>query len=118
MTKAPNDVVITGIGLVTSAGVGRAAHEALLSGAASFPRVDTERFAPYPVHPMPEIDWSEQIPRRGDQRQMENWQRLGVFAAGLALDDAGLKDDAETCSTMDMVVAAAGGERDIRPSIR
>jgi 3-oxoacyl-[acyl-carrier-protein] synthase II len=24
---------------------------------------------------------------------MENWQRIGVFAAGLALDDAGFKDD-------------------------
>jgi 3-oxoacyl-[acyl-carrier-protein] synthase II len=61
---------------------------------------------------MPEIDWSEQIPRRGDQRQMENWQRLGVFAAGLALDDAGFKDDADACGTMDMIVAAGGGERD------
>ena len=99
MTKAPTDVVITGIGIVTSQGVGHAAHEALLSGAAEFPRVDAGRFVPYPVHPMPEIDWSEQIPRRGDQRQMENWQRLGVFAAGLALDDAGLKDDAEACSS-------------------
>jgi 3-oxoacyl-[acyl-carrier-protein] synthase II len=44
---------------------------------------------------------------------MENWQRLGVFAAGLALDDAGFKDDAEACGTMDMIVAAGGGERDI-----
>ena len=49
----------------------------------------------------------------GDQRQMENWQRLGVFTAGLALDDAGFKDDAEACGTMDMIVAAGGGERDI-----
>src|SRR3546814_12106394 len=63
---------------------------------------------------MPEIDWSEQIPKRGDQRQMENWQRLGVFAAGLALDDAGLKTDADACSSMDMIVAAGGGERDIK----
>jgi 3-oxoacyl-[acyl-carrier-protein] synthase II len=113
MTKAPNDVVITGIGIVTAEGVGREVHEAILTGkAAPSARVDTERFAPYPVHPMPEIDWSAQIPRRGDQRQMENWQRLGVFAAGLALDDAGLKDDEEACGTMDMIVAAGGGERD------
>lgn len=113
MTKAANDVVITGIGIVTAEGVGCEVHEALLTGKAKpAARVDTERFAPYPVHPMPEIDWSEQIPRRGDQRQMENWQRLGVFAAGLALDDARLKDDAEACGTMDMIVAAGGGERD------
>jgi 3-oxoacyl-[acyl-carrier-protein] synthase II len=77
-------------------------------------KVETERFKPYPVHPMPEIDWSQQIAKRGDQRQMENWQRLGVFTAGLALDDAGLKDNAEACGTMDMIVAAGGGERDIK----
>ena len=114
MGKSPNDVVVTGIGLVSSLGVGREAHEVLLFGSkAPEPIVETERFKPYPVHPLPAIDWSAQIPKRGDQRQMENWQRLGVFAAGLALDDAGLKDDAEACSSMDMIVAAGGGERDI-----
>ncbi|SOC42832.1 3-oxoacyl-[acyl-carrier-protein] synthase II [Rhizobium subbaraonis] len=114
MTKAQNDVVITGIGIVTCQGVGTEPHIALLK-ATTAPelKIDTERFAPYPVHPMPEIDWSQQIAKRGDQRQMENWQRLGVFAAGLALDDAGLKDDADACGTMDMIVAAGGGERDI-----
>ncbi len=59
------------------------------------------------------MDWSKQIPRKGDQRQMENWQRLGTYTAGLALDDAGLKDNEEMVSTMDLVVAAGGGERDI-----
>ncbi|WP_440410943.1 beta-ketoacyl-ACP synthase [Neorhizobium petrolearium] len=113
--KSDNDVVITGIGIVTCQGVGKEPHVALLSSAdAGAPRVETERFAPYPVHPMPEIDWSAQIPKRGDQRQMENWQRLGVFSAGLALDDAGLKTDAEVCGSMDMIVAAGGGERDIK----
>lgn len=114
MAKAKNDVVITGVGIVTCHGVGAEAHVQIL-GAAKAPelKIDTERFSPYPVHPMPEIDWNQQIPKRGDQRQMENWQRLGVFAAGLALDDAGFKDDAEACGTMDMIVAAGGGERDI-----
>ena len=114
MAKSPNDVVVTGIGLASSLGVGRAAHEAMLfSGTLPQPVIETEKFAPYPVHPLVAVDWSEQIPKRGDQRQMENWQRLGVFAAGLALDDAGFKDDAEACGTMDMIVAAGGGERDI-----
>lgn len=114
MAKANNDVVITGVGIVTCHGVGAAAHVEIL-GAAKAPelKIETERFAPYPVHPMPEIDWNQQIAKRGDQRQMENWQRLGVFAAGLALDDAGFKDDADACGTMDMIVAAGGGERDI-----
>ncbi|MBX5297693.1 beta-ketoacyl-ACP synthase [Rhizobium sp. NLR12b] len=114
MSKAANDVVISGVGIVTCQGVGKEAHIALLS-AESAPKaiVETEKFKPYPVHPLPEIDWSQQIPKRGDQRQMENWQRIGVFAAGLALDDAGFKDNIEACGTMDMIVAAGGGERDI-----
>ena len=113
--KSDNDVVITGVGIVTCQGVGKEPHAALLSSAdVGAPKVETERFAPYPVHPMPEIDWSAQIAKRGDQRQMENWQRLGVFSAGLALDDAGLKTDAEACASMDMIVAAGGGERDIK----
>ncbi|MDM9618801.1 3-oxoacyl-ACP synthase [Rhizobium sp. AC44/96] len=114
MSKAQNDVVITGIGIVTCQGVGKEPHIALLNAAeAPAPIVETEKFKPYPVHPLPEVDWSLQIAKRGDQRQMENWQRIGVFAAGLALDDAGLKDDADACGTMDMIVAAGGGERDI-----
>ncbi len=111
-TKSKNDVVITGIGLVTSLGVGVGAHEELLNGGAIAPAVNDQLIPPYPLHPMPEIDWNEQIPRRGDQRQMGNWQKLGVYAAGLALDDAGFKEDADACSTMDMIVCGGGGERD------
>ncbi|MBW8321655.1 MAG: beta-ketoacyl-ACP synthase, partial [Rhizobium sp.] len=114
MSKKPNDVVITGIGIVTCHGTGKEAHRALLSSAVAPPPVlETEKFRPYPVHRLPEIDWSQQIAKRGDQRQMENWQRLGVYAAGLALDDAGMKDDLEACGSMDLIVAAGGGERDI-----
>ncbi len=109
-----NQVVITGIGIVTSQGVGVDVHEKLLSSAAHLtPVINDEIVAPYPVHALPEIDWNEQISRRGDQRQMGNWQKLGVFAAGLALDDAGFKEDLDACATMDMIVCAGGGERDI-----
>lgn len=113
MVKQPNDVVITGIGIVTCHGTGKEPHIALLSSKiAPEPVLETEKFKPYVVHRLPEIDWSAQIGRK-DQRQMENWQRLGVFAAGLALDDAGMKDDVEACGSMDLIVAAGGGERDI-----
>lgn len=109
---SPRDVVITGMGIVSSLGEGVDAHWQALTAKTPSPVLDRERFAPYSIHPLPEIDWGQQIPRRGDQRQMETWQRLGTYAAGLALDDAGLKDEEALCATMDMVVAAGGGERD------
>ncbi|MBP1182092.1 beta-ketoacyl-ACP synthase [Methylobacterium sp. PvR107] len=104
-------VVVTGLGLVSCAGEGVAAHLAALDAQAA-PHTDTETFTPYPVHPAPAIAWDGQIPKRSDQRQMEAWQRLGVYAAGLALDAAGVKDDAGFKQALHLVVAAGGGERD------
>ena len=104
-------VVVTGLGLVSCAGEGVETHLAALDAQAA-PRTDTETFAPYPVHPAPAIAWDGQIPKRSDQRQMEAWQRLGVYAAGLALDAAGVKDEAAFKQALHLVVAAGGGERD------
>jgi len=108
----PRDVLITGIGLVSSLGEGVEAHWAALTRDKPLPVTDSEHFAPYTIHPLPEIDWAAQIPARGDRRQMELWQRLGTYAAGLALDDCGMKGDEALCSSMDMTIAAGGGERD------
>lgn len=108
-----NKVVITGIGIISSLGEGLDAHWNAFSGAGTEPRLEKEVFAPYTVHPLGEVDWGLQIPKRGDQRQMETWQRLGTYAAGLALEDAGIKDDEALCASMDMIVGAGGGERDI-----
>ena len=44
---------------------------------------------------------------------MEAWQRIGTYAAGLALESAGVKGNAEMLARTDMIVAAGGGERDI-----
>lgn len=104
-------VVVTGIGLVSCAGEGPEAHLAALASGA-VPSTDAQSFAPYPVHPAPAIAWDRQIPKKSDQRQMEAWQRLGVYAAGLALEAAGVKDDAAFKQALHLVVAAGGGERD------
>ncbi|WP_414472687.1 beta-ketoacyl-ACP synthase [Microvirga sp. M2] len=103
------DVVITGIGIVSCAGEGLDAHLAALSGT---PSTDSETFAPHPVHRATALEWDRQIPKKSDQRQMEAWQRLGCYAAGLALDSAGAKDDAGLKSRMQLIVSAGGGERD------
>ena len=110
---SPHDALITGIGLVSCLGEGIDAHWAALNREGGFqPMVDATSFAPWPVHPMTPLELDRQIPKRGDQRQMEAWQRIGTYAAGLALDSAGVKGNAELLSRMDMIVAAGGGERD------
>ncbi len=104
------DALITGIGLVSSLGCGVDAHWEALNRFT--PNVDTHSFPPFMVHPLAPLDMDQQIPKRGDQRQMEAWQRTGVFAAGMALDSAGVKGDTALLSRMGMIVAAGGGERD------
>ena len=101
---------ITGIGLVSCLGEGPEASLGALNEGK--PRVDTATFAPYLVHRVVPLDFDKQIPKKGDQRQMEPWQRIGTYAAGLALDSASVKGKAELLSRMDMIVAAGGGERD------
>jgi 3-oxoacyl-[acyl-carrier-protein] synthase II len=107
----PAEVWITGIGLATSLGEGLDAHwEALNQRRIN---VDETNFAPCIVHPWAQVNLDTQIPKKGDQRQMEAWQRIGTYAAGLALESAGVKGNTEILARMDMVVAAGGGERDL-----
>jgi 3-oxoacyl-[acyl-carrier-protein] synthase II len=108
----PVEVWITGVGLASSLGEGLDANwDALQAGRIN---ADEKTFAPYVVHPLAQINFDAQIPKKGDQRQMEAWQRIGTYAAGLALESAGVKGDKDILSRMDMVISAGGGERDIR----
>lgn len=104
------EAVITGIGLVSCLGEGPDAHWAALRDFR--PVVDEATYAPFPMHPIVKLEYDRQIPKKGDQRQMEPWQRIGTYAAGLALDQAGVAGDAGLLASMDMIVAAGGGERD------
>ena len=107
----PTEVWITGIGLATSLGEGLDAHWKALNERRI--NVDEKGFAPYIVHPWRAVNFDAQIPKKGDQRQMEAWQRIGTYAAGLALESAGVKGNQEILARMDMIVAAGGGERDL-----
>lgn len=110
-TSDVNEAWITGIGLASSLGEGLEAHwDALNAGRTN---VDTQKFAPYVVHPLAPLNYDQQIAKKGDQRQMEAWQRIGTYAAGLALDSAGVKGNADILGRTDMIVAAGGGERDL-----
>ena len=106
------EVWITGVGLPTCLGEGLEANWRHLRGGDP-PPYDDKSFAPYVVHPLAPVNFDRQILRKSDQRQMELWQRIGVYAAGLALGDAGIAGKPDLLDRTDMIVAAGGGERDI-----
>src|SRR6201987_1805938 len=110
MADVPREAWITGIGIVSCLGEGADAHWQGLAERRI--KVDAETFAPYLVHPLAPLDLDKQIPKKGDQRQMEPWQRIGTYAAGLALADAGVEGNAELLARMSKSVAAGAGERD------
>jgi 3-oxoacyl-[acyl-carrier-protein] synthase II len=110
MAETAREVWITGIGIVSTLGEGPQAHWQGLNAAPA--PADTATWAPFVIHPVAALDLDKQIPKKGDQRQMEAWQRIGTYAAGLALDTAGVKGNVELLRRMDMIVAAGGGERD------
>lgn len=99
------EVWITGIGLATSLGEGLDANWAALGERRI--NVDETGFAPYIVHPLMPVSFDSQIPKKGDQRQMEAWQRIGTYAAGLALDSAGIKGNKDILAKIDMVTPPA-----------
>ena len=105
---------ITGIGLVSSLGEGVDAHWAAMAEAEHrAPNVDMTFTPPFGIHPMVPLDLDKQIPKKADQRQMEAWQRLGTYAAGLALADGGIAGNLDILSHTHVVAAADGGERDV-----
>ena len=106
------EVWITGVGLLSSLGEGLEAAWAHLERGDP-PVYDDKSFAPYVVHQLAPVSYDKHIPKKSDQRQMETWQRVGVYSAGMALADAGIAGKAELLDHADMIVAAGGGERDI-----
>jgi 3-oxoacyl-[acyl-carrier-protein] synthase II len=110
MADSAHEVWITGVGLVSCLGEGPQMHWQALH--APPPPANLTAWPPFAIHSLGALDFDKQIPKKGDQRQMEAWQRIGTYTAGLALESAGIKGNAELLARTDMVIAAAGGERD------
>jgi 3-oxoacyl-[acyl-carrier-protein] synthase II len=108
------DVWVTGCGLISTLGEGRAAHWKMLGDPAGWrARMDSQRLAPHTIHPMGPLDLDRFIPRKGDQRSMGPLMHYGCYAAGMALAEAGIAGNEALLGRTHMVVAAPGGERDI-----
>src|SRR6516162_5583687 len=110
MADIAHETWITGVGVVSCLGEGPQAHWQALR--APPPPANLTTWPPFAVHPLVALDIDKQVPKKGDQRQMEAWQRIGTYAAGLALESAGIKGNAETLAHTGMILSASGGERD------
>src|ERR1700735_5245343 len=114
---------ITGIGIVSCLGEGPDAHWQALDGGKA--HRDATTYAPYIVHPLTPMSFDAQIPKKGDQRQMEPWQRIGVYAAGPARGGAGGRDLAVAGAILTGLPKAPDADRflnerlmnDLRPTL-
>ncbi len=108
------EVCITGYGLLSPLGETPAAWWAALNDpAARRARIDEAATPPFPIHTIGDHDLAAQVPRPGDRRAMGPMMQYGAYAAGLALDSAGLKGDDDLLRQTHMIVASGGGERDL-----
>jgi 3-oxoacyl-[acyl-carrier-protein] synthase II len=107
------DVWITGYGLLSPLGETPAAwFEALGAPARWRGTVDAETYAPFPIHPVRDYALEKQVPKPGDQRAMGPLMQYGAYAAGLALEMAGIKGNTELLQETHIVAASGAGERD------
>ena len=91
------DALITGIGLVSCLGEGAGRP---LGRAGRARRVHARwwtptRFAPWPVHPMASWSWTSKSPSAATSGRWRPGSASACYAAGLALDAAGVKGNAD-----------------------
>src|ERR1022692_3199279 len=66
---AAREAWITGVGIVSTLGEGMQAHWQAFHAAPG--PADLTTWAPFVIHPIAALDLDKQIPKKGDQRQME-----------------------------------------------
>jgi 3-oxoacyl-[acyl-carrier-protein] synthase II len=107
------EVWITGYGLLSPLGETPEAWFAALADPARWrASADAKACAPFPVHPIGGYALDKQVPKPGDQRAMGPLMQYGAYAAGLALEMAGVKGNAALLQETHLVAASGGGERD------
>ncbi len=117
MTKAVDDIWITGIGVLSPGGISTG-H--MLPGLTD----PSARAEPLPVFPggnavslpVTAFDLAEQVPRRNDRRAMGPMMSYAAYAAGLALDSADLRGHPDLMD-MHLIVASGSGERNLEHDI-
>lgn len=110
---AGREVWITGQGLLSPLGHGlEASWQALHDPAAVAAAQRRDLLPPFTIHPLVPPDLDRYIKRRGDQRAMGPLMQSGCVAAGMALEQAGLLDDAALLRNTHLMVGVGGGERD------
>jgi len=107
------DVWVTGSGLLSPLGESADAWWPKLGDPSAIAEViEAQSYAPFSVYPIGEFDIESQIPKPGDQRAMGPLMHYGCYAAGSALEAAGIKGDEALLLNTHMMVASGGGERD------
>jgi len=107
------DVWITGYGLLSPLGDNPAAWFDTLAAPERWQaKIDAATYAPFPIHAIGAYPLEQQVPKPGDQRAMGPLMQYGAYAAGLALEMAGLKHNAALLQETHLVAASGGGERD------
>jgi 3-oxoacyl-[acyl-carrier-protein] synthase II len=108
-----HDVCITGYGLLSALPEEKESlWQALNHFSSTYSTVNASDFAPYSHHPLVNYAIEQQIVKHSDRRVMGAVMQSAVYTAGVALDQAQLKNQPELLQDTQIIVALRGGERD------
>lgn len=111
--SSSHNVCITGYGLLSSLPLdNRQLWQALNQFSQTPSTINTTEFSPYIYHPLVAYDVEQQIPKPSDRRIMGKTMQSAVYTAGIALEQAQLKDKPDLLQDTQIIVALRGGERD------
>lgn len=103
-------VVITGIGVITSAGIGKDAFwEAIKTGRSGVKKLSAFSTDGLPTQiggEIPEFDPTAHIPKK-DLRHMDRFTQLGIAGSKLAVQDAGLAVDDRNADRIGVVIGTS-----------